>query len=697
MKIFNRAEEKNNLQNLFNPASVAIVGASNKKGKIGTLIAENVSKLGYKGAIYMVNPSYKILGLKRCYPSLSAIKKNVDVAIICVPAKFVMDVIKDGIGNVKNYVIISAGFSEIGSEGAKREKELFDLAKKHKLNILGPNCLGFMTPAIKLNASFAAGMPQAGNVAFVSQSGALMAALLDKAEEEHLGFSNVISIGNQTQINESKILEYLADDESTKVIGMYLEGIKNGSRFLETAKKVSHKKPIIILKAGKTAKAQQAISSHTGALAGSDEIVEAAFESANIIRADGLENFFDLLSLVSFMDAPKNNQVAVITNAGGAGVLTTDSFKNKEIALAEFEQETKRNLAKQLPGESSVQNPVDLLGDAGADRYQNILKLLEKENHGSVICVLTPQQQTPVEKVAEVIISAVEKKNKTAMLAVFIGGDRVKKSVSCLKKNNIPTFINPENAVRALDQYCKWNIARAAVKEDNMRKILSDRKNKVEEIISAAKNQERKALFFSEAAEIMNMYGISCIKSFDILPDAEIPEIEKYPVAVKIDSDKILHKSDKQALLLDIKDKKELHSAIQKLRNNFPGERIIIQEMQNKSAEIILGIKKDEVFGPVIVYGLGGIYTEIFKMVDFLIPPMDSESIKDRILKGRLSFLFEGVRGQAAYNADEFADIISGLMDFTLENTQLKEFDINPMFIYNDGRRALAADVKIIF
>jgi acetate---CoA ligase (ADP-forming) len=688
---------KNRYKNLFSPQSIAIVGASNKKGKIGTIIADNILKLGYAGKTYLVNPSHKFLGFNRCYSSLSAIKKPIDLAIVCVPAKFVEDVVKDGMETVKNFVVISAGFSENSAEGSKREEQLMDLAKKHDLNILGPNCLGFIVPELKLNASFASGMPQEGNIAFVSQSGALAVALLDKAKEEHLGFSKVISIGNQMQIDESDLLEYLADDKDTKIIGMYLEGIKNGSRFLEIAKRISAKKPIVILKAGKTAKAQQAISSHTGALAGSDEIINVAFKSAGVIRADDLDDFFDLLGLISFIDAPENNRVAVVTNAGGAGVLTTDAFKGKEIALAEFNEKTKQTLAKQLPGEASVQNPIDLLGDAGTDRYQNALELLDKENPGSIICVLTPQQQTPVEEIAEVVITATAKKtNQTAIVTVFIGGERVKNGVLRLKQENIPNFSDPEKAVRALGQYYKWNIFRK--KKENAEKSVTDenRRKNVSAAIEKARKQKSTALLFAEAAEIMRQYGIEAGRFWNILPGEKSPEIEEYPVVVKVDSDTVLHKSDKQGVILNIENSTDLENAVEKLRQNFPDERILIQPMQQKKTELILGIKKDDIFGPVVVYGLGGIYTEFFRMVDFLIPPMSQENIKEQVLSGKIGFLFQGARNQKTYDIEEFSKIIKGLMDFALENSDVSGLDINPLFIYNDGKTANAVDIKII-
>ncbi|HBI33522.1 MAG TPA: hypothetical protein DEA43_04965 [Candidatus Moranbacteria bacterium] len=683
------------LNNLFAPKSIAIVGASNKKGKIGTVLVDNITKLGYKGEVFFVNPSYKLLKLKRCYKDLSSINKNVDVAIVAVPAKFVVDVVAQSCGKVKNFVVISAGFSETGEEGIDREKELSKLAKQHNLNILGPNCLGFISPKLKLNASFAGGMPMAGNIAFVSQSGALAVALMDRAAQEHIGFSQIVSVGNKMQLDESEMLEYLAKDKETKVIGMYLEGIKDGQKFIQVAKKVSKIKPIVILKAGKTEKAQKAISSHTGALAGSDEIIDVAFEKAGVIRANDLEEFFDLLTLISFVDAPKNEKVAVLTNAGGAGVLVTDAFKGKDIVLTDFSKKIKDQMQSFLPEEASVENPVDLLGDAGEDRYQSIFDILNKQKLGAIIPVLTPQQQTPVEKIANSIIKN-RKENQVAMLTVFIGGGRIKKSVDELKKNYIPNFSNPDGAISALNKYYKWSLFKKNKETIAKENIIASRKKQVGEIIAGAKKENRNALFFSEAFEVMKKYAINPVSYVEILPESEISPIMQYPVVIKVDSDKVLHKSDKQALILNIKDPSALEEATKKLRANFPTERLVVQPMQDKQIEIILGIKKDSIFGPVIVYGLGGIYTEVFKMVNFLIPPMSAQSIKEQILKSKISFLFSGARGQQAYDVEEFASIISGLMNFAIENDDVSEFDINPLFIYNDGRAASAVDIKII-
>lgn len=689
---------KQNYQKLFNPSSVAIVGASDKEGKVGTVIAKNILELGFGGKVFLVNQSYEKLYDQKCYSSLTDIKEPVDLAVVIVPAKFVAEVIAGSAGKIKNFVVISAGFGEIGQEGIARERELQKLSEENDLNILGPNCLGFIVPNLKLNASFAGGMPEKGNIAFVSQSGALAVALMDIARQENLAFSSIISVGNKMEIDESHLLEFFEQDKNTKVIAMYLEGVKDGERFVEVASRVSKTKPIVVLKAGKSAKSQQAISSHTGALAGSDAIADIAFEKAGILRAQDLEHFFDLVSLMSSFDAPKNNQVGMITNAGGAGVLATDAFEGKELMLCEFSEKEKKELKEKLPEEASVNNPVDVLGDAHEDRYKIILDDFEKnKNVGSVIVILTPQDQTPVGKIAQEIISA-RKKSKKIIIASFVGGERVFEAVEMLGENGVPNFSSPERAVRALDSYCKWNKIREKknIPSSNL-KINSKRALAAAEIINHAKTQGRKALYYAEAAEIMELYGVPVAKVQTILPKQGVPKDVSYPVVLKIDSDKVLHKSDKQALIAGIENGKQLQEALKQLRKNFPLERFIIQPQQNKQMEVILGIKKDENFGPVIVYGLGGIYTEIFKKINFLIPPMDSKMIAQSLEAGALGFLFKETRGQKPYDTSEFAKIITGLIEFSAEVPQIREFDINPLFIYNDGRKASAVDVKIIF
>lgn len=685
------------MEELFSPKSIAIVGASEEAGKIGNIICKNLLELGYSGEIFFVNQNHDQLFGKKCYKNLTEIQEKIDLAIIAIPAKFVNEIVKNGSEKIKNYVIISAGFSETDKEGKKREQELEEIGEKNQLNILGPNCLGFIAPKIKLNASFASGIPKTGKISFVSQSGALISAMMDISVKESFGFSHIISIGNKMDIDETKMLEFLADDPETKVIGMYLEGIKNGKAFMEVVTRVSKIKPVVILKAGKSEKAQIAIASHTGALAGSDEIMDAVFAKCGVIRAEGLDEFFGLLKVISNLENVPSKEVAVITNAGGAGVLTTDAFSKKKIELGEISEEIKKEMKIFLPAESSVENPVDLLGDALEDRYQKVLESLEKQtNLNSIVAVLTPQNQTPVDKIAQVLVDFKKKSSKN-LIAVFIGGQKIENAKVLLNENGIAVFAHPEEAVTALDKFYFWQMQ--AVKKQEAEEIetnLGRQKNALA-IIKKAQSEGRKALLFSEASELFSLYDLRSANVWTVESGQEPVGNFNFPVVVKVDSDQVLHKSDQEALILNINNEQELYTATAKISANFPHEKIIIQEMVKAGTEIICGIKKDVIFGSVIVFGLGGIYTEVFRMINLLVPPMGKIEIQKLLEESRLEFLFKGARGQKAYNLQELAEILGKMQNLALEIPEISELDVNPLFIYNNGKSAVAVDIKVIF
>lgn len=682
-----------NLEKLFNPQSIAVIGASDKEGKVGTEITKNVLELGYQGKIFLVNPSSQTFFGQPVYPSVNEIPENeIDLAVVVIPAKFVNDTVRQAAAKVKNFVIISAGFSEIGEEGKSREEELKQIASENGLNILGPNCLGFIIPGIKLNASFGKGMPKKGKFAFISQSGALISATMDLAEKEDIRFSSIISIGNEAVVDEFELLNYLSKDRQTKVIGMYLEGLKEGQKFSEIASEISAKKPIVILKAGKTEKAQRAISSHTGALAGSDETISALFEKSGVIRAENFENFVNLCKFISVSKALKNEKVIAITNAGGAGVLTTDAFKNKKIQLAEISDSIKTELKTFLPAESSVANPIDLLGDAQEDRYLKTLETLEKEEADTIICILTPQQQTRVKEIAQAIIEF-KKKSKKNIVAIFVGGKRISKVLPSLNRHKIPVFSYPEMAIKCLDQYYKWNL----YKKSSGKFIESKFKNEINGILENAQKEGRNALYFNEGKKIFEYLEIPTIDSIEIMSKEDLPKISEFPVVLKIDSPNVLHKTDKNALALNIKSTEELNQAFEKISADFPGERMIAQPMLERKTELILGIKRDPTVGSVVIFGLGGIYTEIFKKIELIIPPISKDEIKKRLESSSIGFLFKNTRGQESYNIYEIADIIEKISILAQTSEKVSELDVNPLLIYNNGTGAKAVDIKIIF
>ncbi|KKP80562.1 MAG: Acetyl coenzyme A synthase alpha subunit [Candidatus Moranbacteria bacterium GW2011_GWF1_35_5] len=666
------------------------MGASDKAGSVGNAITQNLLNLGYAGEVFLINPKYPELSGQKCYASLNDVEKEIDLAIIVIPATFVNETIKLA-KNVKNFIVISAGFSEIGKEGRLKELELLKIAKENNVNILGPNCLGLIIPKLNLNASFAGGMPKSGGVSLISQSGALVVAMMDMANERQIKFSQIISVGNKMQLDETELMEYLANDKETKVIALYLEGIKDGQKFIEVAKKISQKKPIIVLKAGISEKAQKAIASHTGSLAGSDEIMNAAFAKAGIIRAESLEDFFILITLVANFKNNVSGESVIITNAGGPGVLATDAFGGKKIKLKEFSAEAKEKLREFLPAESSVENPIDLLGDATQERYQKTLELLEGEDVGDVLCLMTAQDQTPTEKIAQVIADFKEKSQKN-IIPVFIGGEKIKKAVEILAENNIPNFNFPKEVIDGLEKA----LEKKEIFETSKSLLGKLFGAKDKNIINIALAEKKKALLFGKAGELMQKYSIPVVDFVSLAPGQELGEIlVKFPVVLKVDSENVLHKTEKRGLVLGIKNMEELQKAVAEMKNNFAEENLIIQPMLEYATELIVGLKRDLVFGPVIVFGLGGIYTEVFKMVDFLILPLGKDEIEKRIMESKVGFLFTETRGKKVGDLEEITEFIFNFARLAEEQEEIKEIDINPLLITNEGK-LVAVDVKVI-
>lgn len=681
---------KKNLEKLFNPKTVAIVGASDRPGSVGNAITQNLLNLGYAGEVFLINPKYPELLGQKCYASLNDVEKEIDLAIIVIPANFVNDTISAA-KHVKNFIVISAGFSEVGRDGRVREFELAKLAQEKEVNILGPNCLGLIVPKLNLNASFAGGLPLAGGVSLISQSGALVVAMMDMAKKSQIKFAQIISVGNKMQLDEVALLEYLAADKETKVIALYLEGIKDGQKFIQMASKISPKKPIVVLKAGITQKAQKAIASHTGSLAGSDEIMDEAFKKAGIIRAQSLEDFFILIKFLANFKNEVSGESVIITNAGGPGVLATDAFDGKKIGLVEFSPELKDKLRKILPAESSVENPIDLLGDATEERYQEVLDILEGEAVDNILCIMTAQDQTPTEKIAQVVVDF-NRTSKKNIVPIFIGGDKLETAVEILAENNIPNFDFPKEVIDALDK----SLQKREIFEEKktwLAKILGEKST---DIVQKALAENRKALLFGAAGELMKKYSIPVVDYLNLAPGQVVPEENlDFPVVLKVDSEDVLHKTEKRGLILGIADKQELANSLAEMRINFPEENLIIQPMVSYDLELIVGLKRDQIFGPVIVFGLGGIYTEVFKWVDFLILPLGKKEIRKKLTESKISFIFKETRGKIMADIEEMTDFIFNFARLAQEQEAIKEIDINPLLITKEGKLK-AVDVKVI-
>lgn len=683
------------MKNFFEPKSIAIVGASNKKNKIGNILMQNLSSQK-TAKLFPVNPARsKIMGLK-CHATVLDIEQNVDLAIVAVPATFVSQVIQECAWRaqpIKNIIIISAGFSEIGPQGKKREEEIKALAIEHELNIMGPNCLGLINTEINLNATFAKSELEKGSISLIMQSGALTTALLDMARKKHLGFSKIATLGNKSMVNESDLIDYYAQDNKTKIIALYLENIADGKRFRKAMTRVSPIKPIVIIKSGSSERAQVAIQSHTGAMAGEADVVKEVIRESGGIYCDNLLDFTGVLKLLDGFKSPINNKVILITNAGGPGVMTTDLIDNTTLMLYELEQNRKRNLKKVLPPESSVENPIDVLGDAEEDRYESVLKTIGNSRRiGSIMSIVTPQAQTPIEKIAKVIARA-NSKLAIPVVPVFIGGEAADNATQVFAQSRLHNFSFPFEAVRALEKYHQSakaiRILKGQTQESSVnRQRMAWATKQFGRVIA----EERKVLYYRETEAIGSKYGLKILS-------AEYPEsisqIGKakfdYPVVAKIDSPKILHKFDKEGVVLNIKNANELNEARKSLLKRFGEGNVLVQSQIDPGFELIMGIKKDPSFGHVLMIGLGGIFTEALDKKLLWMLPVRRKRIDEKLRNSVFGKVFSKQRINIAAVAGEAAKVAQ----LAVENPRVKELDINPIMLYSD-KDPMIVDFKII-
>lgn len=681
-----------NLEKLFSPKSIAIVGASPKKGKLGNVLIENIRNGGWKGKLYFINPKYA-KSRREYFASLADIKKPVDLVLIAVPATLVPEILENGANakpKISNFTIISSGFKETGLEGRKIEEKLSILSRQHDLNILGPNCLGFTNQAERLNATFTDVKLKEGNIAIISQSGALAVALLDWATNLKIGFSKIISIGNKTVIDESKMISFLENDKQTKVIALYLEDIKSGSEFMQALAKTNPRKPVVILKAGKTSAGQKAVSSHTGSLAQDEEIIESVFEKLNAISADTIEEFQDLVYYLNVNPVPSKNEVIIITNAGGPGVMASDFIgKSKDLKLASFPEAFKKIIKVNLPESASVHNPIDVIGDAPPERYQKTLgKIADKYSGNPVIVILTPQNQSDPEKVARILAEA--KRKIPNLSACFMGGEKISRSLELLSKNNIPNFESPERALTVIEKLAKYQA------KNKNRILTATQPAQQGNAFKKAIAEKRKMLFWEETKKLFGKFQIKLAKSVSF---GNIKGLNKkkivFPCALKTDDPKISHRLEKKAVTLDIQNETELRVAFNKMKVSTNANHFLIQPMADPGLELIIGMKRDPTFGPTILCGWGGSFTEIFKDKIILIPPLDRNEIEKMFSQLSIFPILRGFRGKKGYNLSEISNIVLAIAQISLENHGIQEIDINPLVVYNNGKNGQILDAKI--
>jgi len=711
--------ENRDISYFFKPKSIAVVGASASQGKVGNTVLNNIIKSGYTGNIYPINPREEnILGYK-AYKSVLDVPDEIDIAIFVIPGKFCCDVAEEcGKKGIKGLIIISAGFKEIGGDGVEREERLIKLANQYNIRILGPNCLGII--GLNYNGSFAVDTPKKGHIAMISQSGAMLTGMMDYSMTQAFGFSANISLGNKADLGVVDFIEYLAEDEETKVILCYLESIKDGDRFLEILPKAARKKPIIILKSGVSEAGARAASSHTGALAGADIAYDLAFTKCGVIRAKTIEDLFDYGEIFLYQPVPMENSFAIITNAGGPGIVATDAFEREGLKFASFAEPILHALRATLPLEAAIFNPIDIVGDATPDRYEFTIKSVfgldgkcnpEDITTQGALIIVTPQAQTSPTEVAKLVHDiASNYLNSKPVVCSFIGGKNISEGKNYLKQNSIPCYHFPDRAAHSLKTLIKRREFLGSTPIDLLEiPIFATNKEKVKEIFEKARNDGRTVLLSYETSEVFDCYDIISPKSRLARTPREAMNLQKEigKSVLKIVSPQIIHKSDVGGIALNIETPEQAFEAyiqiIDSSKKFGPHNARIygveVQEMidfkaQDKVSEVIIGMSEDPGFGPILMFGTGGIYANFMKDVSFALAyKFTKQDAKNMIEGTKIYSLLQGVRGEPPSDIDAIINVLLRLSQLVNDFPEIVELDINPLLAFIRGYSAV--DIKI--
>ncbi|MBI1884176.1 MAG: bifunctional acetate--CoA ligase family protein/GNAT family N-acetyltransferase [Chlamydiae bacterium] len=698
------------LDAIFSPRHVALIGATEKEGSVGRTLLSNLLSHPFGGTIYPVNPKRpSVMGIK-AYPTLSSIQDPIDLAIIVTPASTVPPIVKECVNaNVKGAIIISAGFKECGAPGIQLEHEIQKYLKESSLRIIGPNCLGVMNPISGLNATFARTLAKPGHVGFISQSGALCTAILDWSLKESFGFSAFVSLGSMLDINWGDMINYLGDDPNTHSIVIYMESIGDAKSFLSAAREVALTKPIIVLKVGQTEEASKAASSHTGTLTGSDEVLDAAFRRSGVLRVERIADLFYMAEVLAKQPLPTGPRLAILTNAGGAGVIATDALIWGGGKLAPLSENTLQKLNQILPPHWSHANPIDILGDASPEKYRQALEIAaeDKESDG-LLLILAPQAMTEPTQTAQQIKDHLPKIDKP-ILASWMGGVDVAKGQNILSEAHIPHFSYPDTAVRIFNymwqhqQHLKnlYETPTFSLETDKM----SSQKSKIEKMIQKIYRQNRTLLTELEAKEILSEYQIPTVQTRHAQNPEQASQIAQemgYPVVLKLHSQTLTHKTDVGGVQLNLKNSEEVKRAFDSIQNSVTRKRgakhflgVTVQPMiQTAGFELILGSSLDPQFGPVILFGLGGKWVEIFKDHSLSLPPLNSTLARLMMERTKIFSAFKGVRGEEAINLGELEKIVVQFSQLVMEQPSIQEIDINPLLASPD--QIIALDARII-
>jgi len=696
-------------QNIFlSPRSIAVIGASEKPG-VGKAIFSNIVN-GYKGKIYPITPSNDFISGLKAYKSVLEVPDQIDLAVVATPNKIVPKVMEEvGKKKIKGAIVVSAGFKEVDKNGAQLEEEIGIIGKNYGVRIIGPNCLGIMSLSHRnmMNATFLKITPQYGNIALVSQSGAICAATVEDAIAQNIGFSKVISMGNKVDMDENDILELLAYDKETRVIVMYLEDIHDGRRFMQITKKVTRemKKPIIILKSGRTPEGAKAAMSHTGALMGSDETFDALFMQCGIVRVDTMQELFELATVFSKQPVPKSNSgIAIVSNAGGPAIISTDVCSKYGLKMADLSG-SRDTINKIIPPHGSSRNPVDIVGDADSGRFEKvILEVLSNNNVGSVVTMCTPSATLNYDDLARTVVKT-SRTNGTGktMVAALMGLAEGLGNKQILSDGDIPHFMYAEPAIRTLNAmyaFREW-IERSS---DEPKQFNVD-KSKVRQVFDEVRAQSRTTLLEEEGYKVLEAYGFSIPKKHLAQNEEEcIKAVQEigYPVVMKIASPEIVHKSDAGGVKIGLKNEDEIRQAFRTIISNAKKYKpdakidgILVQEMIKSGKETILGAKFDPILGPLIMFGLGGIYVEVLKDVVFRLAPLEEREATRMIESVKTINLLKGVRGEKPHDLGAIRESLQRLSQLITDFQEIEELDVNPLLVLEDGKGVRAIDIRI--
>jgi acetyltransferase len=703
------ADARNPLDAIFHPRSIAVVGATEKEGSVGRTILWNLLSSPFGGTVYPVNPTRPaILGVK-AYPSIGAIPDPVDLAVIVTPAKTAPGLVEEcGQAGIKGVIIISAGFKEVGAEGVELERQVLEQARRYGIRVVGPNCLGVMNPVDRMNATFAAGIASPGRVGFISQSGALLTAILDWAALENVGFSSIVSLGSMLDVGWGDVIGYLGDDPNTDSIVIYMETIGDARAFLSAAREVALTKPIIVIKPGRTAQAAKAAASHTGSLTGADDVLDAAFRRAGVLRVEKISELFQISEILAKQPRPRGRRLSIVTNAGGPGVIATDALIGGGGELTEISPETMEALNAVLPAVWSHNNPIDIIGDAPPDRYAKALEIAAADTEtDGLLVILTPQAMTDPTATANALVKYARIEGKP-VLASWMGGEEVAEGSRILREAGIPTFAYPDTACVLFNHLWRHDVNLRSLYETPRLPVALERsefREEVDRIVATVSGEGRTVLTEYESKKVLAAYGIPITDTeIATTPDAAVDAAEQigYPVVVKLLSRTVTHKTDVGGVALNLRSADAVSDAFENIRASVTErvgaehfEGVTVQPMINWSGyELIVGSSPDPQFGPVILFGMGGQLVEVFTDRSLALPPLNMTLARRLIDETIISLALAGVRGRQPVDKDRLAALLVRFSELVAEQPRIAEIDINPLLA--SPERVIALDARVV-